>query len=104
RQQAPGQPETAKAAPHVEVFQVDALDAVPGREVEKPQCHCGDFAVDLGDVCPQRRVITEKCCADLSLDDAALIGGALEAGQVVNHRGDRRGIGWCGTTDADGHG
>ena len=48
----------------------------------RPAC-----AVDLGDVTVHRRRIAEKRLAQLHFGDRAFVGGMLELGELVNHRG-----------------
>ena len=76
-------------------------------QVEKLRNHSAIAATSpsTSATCARSVVGSSKSAALICLlDHSALVGGALEAGQVVDHRGDRRGIGGYGSADVRGHG
>ena len=55
----------AECRPHEEVFEIDAVTAAEGREVEKPDREAGRLAVPFGDVAEQPRLRRKQRRGDL---------------------------------------
>src|SRR6185437_321833 len=60
REQLPAEAVPAEARADEEVFEVDPVDAAPGREVQEPEGAPGRLAVDEGHVPEQRRRRAEE--------------------------------------------
>ena len=69
---------------HVQVFEVDAVTAKPGREVEEPDGHADHLAVDLHDVAEHGRARSEQDLPELILGGDGGVGLALVLGQLAD--------------------
>lgn len=75
-----------------EVFQVDAVGAVPCGEREEPHGEPDDSAVVFGDVGEDLGVVAEEALAQLVLGDLHLVQGALVVGQLPDQPQDGRDV------------
>ena len=90
-EQLPAEAGAAVLRLYVEVLEVDAVGAAPGGEVEEPQRHADDAALDLGDVAVQGGGVAEQAGGELLLGEPDLVQRLLVVGQLAHqpdHRGD----------------
>ena len=81
---------------HVQVLEVDAVAAEPGREAEEPDGQAHDVALHLGHVAEDRRLRAEEHVVELRLGGHRLLGRPLVLGQLpheLNERGHVSGQG-----------
>src|SRR6266704_2628465 len=93
--------ETLAAAlrPYVEVLEVDAVAAQPGREAQEPQRETGHLALDHGDVGEHRGLVTEQGALQQLGSQLDLVGGPLVGRQITHELHHRRHVLHRGAAD-----